>query len=131
MDDIMHNVLQPLAMAIYMNDHRDVYKQPGGLFADRYAPLRSHHSFTIRYSLGEDTDLSTHRCVCVCVCARARVRALACASASTLNCCRCRDDSDITLNLCLGKQFTGGALFFCNTGVPQVGFSNKPPTPKN
>ena len=102
MDDIMHNVLQPLAMAIFMSDHRDVYKQPAGLFPDQYVPLRSHHSFTIRYSLGEDTDLSTHR-----------------------------DDSDVTLNVCLGKQFTGGSLFFCNTGVPQVDFNNPmqmPPT---
>ena len=110
-----------------------------GLFSEHFSPLRSHHSFTIRYSLGEDTgpltslptkppkpltnalDLSTHR-----------------------------DDSDITLNVptprtplaaivpalyllqvCLGKQFTGGSLFFCNTGVPSFDFKHPmqmPPT---
>ena len=61
-----------------------------------------------------------------------------------------RDDSDITLNVptprtplaaivpalyllqvCLGKQFTGGSLFFCNTGVPSFDFKHPmqmPPT---
>ena len=61
---------------------------PGLFSADHFSPLQSHHSFTIRYSLGEDTgtrpmlhppkhlirlaDLSTHR-----------------------------DDSDVTLNVCM------------------------------
>ncbi len=59
-----------------------------------------------------------------------------------------RDDSDVTLNVrpssptslprsrfvfilpspvlqvCLGKQFTGGSLFFCNTGIPPFDFRN-------
>lgn len=126
MDEILQHVLQPLAMAIYMNDHVDVYNKSKGLLptallccplalhylpnvldfsctveplflltifpglfsADHFSPLQSHHSFTIRYSLGEDTgtrpilhpqkhlirlaDLSTHR-----------------------------DDSDVTLNVCM------------------------------
>jgi hypothetical protein len=28
------------------------------------------------------------------------------------------------LQVCLGKHFTGGALFFCNTGVPPFDFKN-------
>jgi hypothetical protein len=71
MDDILQHVLQPLAMAIYMNDHRDVHSRAAGMhaliynwnnlmfstgiFPDHFSPLQSHHSFTIRYSLGEDT----------------------------------------------------------------------------
>ena len=79
MDDILHNVLQPLAMAIYMNDHKDVHSKAkgtnvfvynrkylafkilflAGIFPDKYCPLQSHHSFTIRYSIGEDTGTLT------------------------------------------------------------------------
>jgi hypothetical protein len=55
MDDILHNVLQPLAAAIYANDHLDVHRHRGGIFPRQFTPLQSHHSFTIRYSLGEDT----------------------------------------------------------------------------
>jgi hypothetical protein len=42
-----------------------------------------YHAFTVRYQKGEDVDLRTHV-----------------------------DDSDITLNICLGKQFTGSKLYF-------------------
>lgn len=42
------------------------------------ANLDSHHAFIVRYKIGEDLDLSTHT-----------------------------DDSEVTLNVCLGKDFTG------------------------
>lgn len=45
--------------------------------------LDSHHSFTVEYRLGQDVDLGFHY-----------------------------DDSDVTLNVCLGKEFTGGELYF-------------------
>lgn len=48
----------------------------------------SQHSFLVKYKAGEDEDLKTHR-----------------------------DDSDITLNVCLGRSFQGAGLYFhsdCN-----------------
>lgn len=41
------------------------------------------HAFTIRYTTSGDKKLDTHV-----------------------------DDADVTLNICLGKQFTGGRLYF-------------------
>jgi hypothetical protein len=43
--------------------------------------LDSHHTFIVRYKLNEDVSLDTHV-----------------------------DDADITLNVCLGKSFTGMLL---------------------
>jgi len=58
--------------------------------------LSSHHAFVVRYKLGEDLELSTHV-----------------------------DDSDVTLNVCLGKEFTGGSLFFHGIkGTPSEGIEN-------
>ncbi|KAH9322768.1 hypothetical protein KI387_017407, partial [Taxus chinensis] len=45
--------------------------------------LDSHHGFVVEYSKDRDKDLGFHV-----------------------------DDSEVTLNVCLGKQFTGGDLFF-------------------
>ena len=45
--------------------------------------LTSHHAFVVSYALGKDLELGFHV-----------------------------DASDITLNVCLGTQFTGGELFF-------------------
>ncbi|XP_054154020.1 2-oxoglutarate and iron-dependent oxygenase domain-containing protein 2-like [Oppia nitens] len=45
--------------------------------------LDSHRAFTIKYSLNEDRDLFTHY-----------------------------DNSEVTLNVCLGKQFTGSEVYF-------------------
>jgi ankyrin repeat protein len=45
--------------------------------------FKSHHSFIVKYKIGEDLDLDTHI-----------------------------DSSDITMNVCLGKEFTGGSVFF-------------------
>lgn len=43
----------------------------------------SQHSFVVKYNVGEDEDLKTHR-----------------------------DDSDVTLNLCLGRSFEGADVYF-------------------
>jgi hypothetical protein len=57
--------------------------------AARYYPevggnsLDSHHGFVVEYQPGKDVALDFHV-----------------------------DESDVTLNVCLGKQFTGGELFF-------------------
>jgi len=53
------------------------------LFPHQEADLLSHHAFMIRYKKGEDDHLDTHT-----------------------------DQSTITLNVCLGKQFTDGTLYF-------------------
>nr|KYP61476.1 putative PKHD-type hydroxylase At1g22950 family [Cajanus cajan] len=45
--------------------------------------LDSHHGFVVEYGKNKDTDLGFHV-----------------------------DDSEVTLNVCLGKQFSGGELFF-------------------
>ncbi|KAM4097220.1 hypothetical protein ACJW30_08G164800 [Castanea mollissima] len=45
--------------------------------------LDSHHGFVVEYGVNRDVELGFHV-----------------------------DDSEVTLNVCLGKQFSGGALFF-------------------
>jgi len=47
------------------------------------ASLDEHHGFIVRYKMDEDLNLDFHY-----------------------------DDSEVTLNLCLGRAFTGGSLFF-------------------
>eukprot|EP01130_Rhizamoeba_saxonica_P014131 TRINITY_DN6126_c0_g1_i2.p1 TRINITY_DN6126_c0_g1~~TRINITY_DN6126_c0_g1_i2.p1 ORF type:complete len:466 (-),score=88.45 TRINITY_DN6126_c0_g1_i2:6-1382(-) len=54
------------------------------LFPDSYGKtLDNHHSFIVKYKIGEDLDLAEHA-----------------------------DSSHVTLNVCLGKQFSGGSLYF-------------------
>ena len=55
--------------------------------------LDSHHGFVVEYKLGKDIDLGFH------------VGELKVGFSL-------QDDSEITLNLCLGKEFTGGGLYF-------------------
>lgn len=59
--------------------------------------FESLHTFIVRYRMGEDLDLKTHA-----------------------------DDSDMTFNVCLGKEFEGARLYFhkdsgsscsCNSGM--------------
>jgi len=45
--------------------------------------LDDHHGFVVEYKIGKDIDLGFHV-----------------------------DDSEVTLNICLGKKFTEGSLFF-------------------
>lgn len=51
--------------------------------SDSGATLDSHHAFIVQYKITEDLDLDFHY-----------------------------DSSEVTLNLCLGKQFEGGSLYF-------------------
>lgn len=53
------------------------------LFPTLASQVSSHHTFAVKYKLGEDLDLATHV-----------------------------DKSLITVNLSLGKQFKGGSLYF-------------------
>lgn len=52
--------------------------------------LDSHKAFIVQYKIGEDVDLSYHY-----------------------------DNAEVTLNVSLGSEFTGGALYF--GGMRQVG----------
>ena len=54
------------------------------LFPTEGAQFSSHHSFMVQYRQGEDLGLDMHH-----------------------------DDSDVTLNVCLGREFTGATLSFC------------------
>jgi hypothetical protein len=53
------------------------------LYGEIGSHLDSHHAFIVQYKIGEDLDLDFHY-----------------------------DDSEVTLNVCLGKKFTGGSLYF-------------------
>lgn len=69
LDQLCHSLLQPLAHYLF----------PGvGSQFDR------HHTFVVRYKVGEDLGLDMHT-----------------------------DDSDVTFNICLGKTFKGAGLQFC------------------
>ena len=54
------------------------------LFEVEGAEFDSHHSFLVRYRDDEDSHLDVHT-----------------------------DDSDVTANVCLGREFTGCGLVFC------------------
>jgi len=69
MYELMHKYISPFARILFP-DH-------GGESLDR------HHTFMVKYKLGEDTKLAEHV-----------------------------DDAEVTLNVCLGKSFTGGELDF-------------------
>eukprot|EP01130_Rhizamoeba_saxonica_P017481 TRINITY_DN8485_c0_g1_i1.p1 TRINITY_DN8485_c0_g1~~TRINITY_DN8485_c0_g1_i1.p1 ORF type:complete len:258 (+),score=63.10 TRINITY_DN8485_c0_g1_i1:66-776(+) len=58
--------------------------------------LDSHHGFIVSYAIGKDTKLDFHV-----------------------------DTAEVTLNLCLGKEFTGGDLYF--GGVRCSNHTNTPP----
>eukprot|EP00927_Polykrikos_kofoidii_P066169 TRINITY_DN61817_c0_g1_i1.p1 TRINITY_DN61817_c0_g1~~TRINITY_DN61817_c0_g1_i1.p1 ORF type:complete len:551 (+),score=77.36 TRINITY_DN61817_c0_g1_i1:142-1794(+) len=69
LDKLQQEFLQPLAKVLF----------PGiGSYLD------GHHSFIVRYKVGEDLGLDIHT-----------------------------DDSDVTFNVCLGRDFTGAGLRFC------------------
>jgi hypothetical protein len=62
------------------------------------ATLDSHHGFIVEYKVGKDTSLDFHV-----------------------------DASDVTLNVCLGKEFTGGTLYF--RGIRCARCQETPPLP--
>ena len=69
-----------------MNPLRDQYLLPiARLLYPEWVgrSLDSHRAFIVQYSMGSDTDLCYHY-----------------------------DNAEVTLNVCLGKTFTGGDLYF-------------------
>lgn len=61
----------------------------GALYPDEGSEADDHHAFIVRYKADEDVGLDMHE-----------------------------DDSDVTLNVCLGKEFTASTLLFCGM-VPE------------
>ena len=85
-------------------------------FAREAAAFDDHHSFIVAYSADEDAHLDMHAA------RRSGLRALR-AQASRAPCAQANepasgrdrhtDDSDVTLNVCLGQNFSGAGLTFC------------------
>ncbi|GAB5367909.1 hypothetical protein AAMO2058_001272500 [Amorphochlora amoebiformis] len=93
------DILRPNSMNRYgaIMDHFGFEPVLRELIAQRITPLSrkvfphikkldSHHGFIVSYQQGKDTKLAFHR-----------------------------DDSEVTLNLCLGRDFKGGELYFGGT----------------
>jgi len=79
-------ILNDIGFKRAMNELMDNYISPfARLFFPDYGgeTLDRNHSFVVKYKIGEDLDLDEHV-----------------------------DDSDVTLNVCLGKSFVGGDLDF-------------------
>ena len=79
-------IVNQIGMRPLLDDLQARYIQPLAqlLFPTEGAQFSSHHSFMVQYRQGEDLGLDMHH-----------------------------DDSDVTLNVCLGKEFTGATLSFC------------------
>ncbi|EFA76780.1 putative prolyl 4-hydroxylase alpha subunit [Heterostelium album PN500] len=79
-------ILDEMGFTGFFTELRENYLKPftSVLYADyNGAQLDSHHAFVVQYKIDKEKELGFHY-----------------------------DESDVTLNLCLGKQFTGGSLYF-------------------
>lgn len=89
-------IINDIGMEDMINSFQERALQPlvGMLFPVEGAELDGHHSFIVRYKQGEDTHLDVHH-----------------------------DDSDVTFNVCLGRNFTGSGLVLCGRkGYPDHRF---------
>lgn len=79
-------IVNQIGMKDLIDDLQLRYVQPlaSMLFPTEGEQFTGHHSFMVQYKQGEDLGLDMHH-----------------------------DDSDVTLNVCLGKDFTGATLSFC------------------
>lgn len=79
-------VLEELGFNSFFDTLREKYMKPfmSLLYGQLGAHVDSQHPFIVQYKLSEDKHLDFHY-----------------------------DESEVTLNVCLGKQFTGGSLYFC------------------
>lgn len=80
-------VLNQIGLEPLATHLQQVYVQPvaRALFPTEGASLDDHHTFVVRYKASEDTGLDMHE-----------------------------DDSDVTLNVCLGREFEAATLTFCH-----------------
>jgi hypothetical protein len=78
-------ILDDFGLQPVLDEFMKAYIQPFSTFLYPVLgqDLDSHHGFVVEYELGKDTNLGFHV-----------------------------DDSEVTLNVCLGDVFTGGHLFF-------------------
>ena len=79
-------IVNQIGMQSLIDDLQQRYVRPLAalLFPVEGKVFDGHHSFMVQYRQGEDLGLDMHH-----------------------------DDSDVTLNCCLGKDFTGATLSFC------------------
>ena len=78
-------VLEEIGFSDFLLALRENYVKPLAeiIYPDFGKKIVEHHGFMVKYKLGEDANLAMHY-----------------------------DSSLITLNVCVGKEFTGGTLFF-------------------
>jgi hypothetical protein len=81
-------ILNEIGMANFFTQFQRQYLQRVAslIFPIHGASLDNHHSFIVQYKQGEDLGLDMHI-----------------------------DDADVTLNVCLGREFTGAGLTFCGS----------------
>ena len=79
-------IVNQIGMKALIDDLQRRYVHPLArlLFPREGASFSSHHTFMVQYKFGEDLGLDMHH-----------------------------DDSDVTLNVCLGREFSGATLSFC------------------
>ncbi|KAK3266798.1 hypothetical protein CYMTET_24604 [Cymbomonas tetramitiformis] len=85
-------VVNEIGMLPMLTKLQQIYLQPIAklLFPEEGAVFHGHHSFMVQYKQGEDLGLDMHT-----------------------------DDSDVTFNICLGKEFVAAGLTLCGTvGTP-------------
>jgi hypothetical protein len=95
-------ILNDIGFLRTMDDLMRRFVQPltAAFFSERLGgdfEFQSLHTFIVRYKMGEDLDLKTHA-----------------------------DDSDMTLNICLGKDFEGARLYFHQDSGCSCGSSKSP-----
>lgn len=78
-------ILDEIGFTPFFDQLREIYISPIAkvLYPHEGSELVGHHGFVVKYKIGEDTKLDFHY-----------------------------DSSQVTINVCLGKSFTGGSLYF-------------------
>lgn len=94
---LQQTVLQPIASELFKENAGPMKGHPGAKFD-------SHHSFIVKYRADEDSHLDAHPSVAEYSAHPRRV---------TLPSQVHTDDSDVTFNTCLGRDFDGCGLVFC------------------
>ena len=81
-------ILNEIGMANFFTQFQRLFLQPltSLLFPLQGASLDNHHTFVVQYKPGEDLGLDMHV-----------------------------DDAEVTVNVCLGREFAGAGLTFCGS----------------